>query len=251
MAFRTVPSFSFGYWDSLYKGLLAGETLNHDLRRMQASYLERNARRYELSRFVSLNKHNSDSAWLTDLKDPNKGFCDIVLPESLFDNDYPGHYNRRLTRVSLTVVYPNPDKFDNVKATLTLVANKVRIQTGSDSGYTENPVGSDPRFVYDYAAVPQKIATGNAQDDPGLFVTAIAGNIADQRYLPFENAGAISSWRLEMPHANNEVTLLSTVTDVVLHLYYTAIDGGADFQQAVMENNKREKRASISETHVS
>ena len=60
-------------------------------------------------------------------------------------------------------------------------------------------VGSDPRFVYNYAAVPQKIALGNAQDDPGLFITAIASNIADQRYLPFENAGAISSWHLEMP----------------------------------------------------
>jgi hypothetical protein len=225
----------FGYWDSLYKGLLAGETLNHDLRRMQASYLQRNARRYELSRYVSLNKLNSN--WVKDLKNSEKGFCDIDLTESLFDNDYPGHYNRRLTRVSVTVVYPDPDKFDNVKATLTLAANRVRIETDSGSGYAENPAGSDPRFVYDYAAVPQKIATGNAQDDPGLFVTAIAGNIADQRYLPFENAGAISSWRLEMHQANNEVDL-STVTDVVLHLYYTALDGGAEFQQAVIENNK-------------
>ena len=129
------------------------------------------------------------------------GACDFTLPESLFDNDYPGHYNRRLTRVSLTVVYPNPGKFDNVKATLTLVANQVRIKTDTSSGYAENPVGSDPRFIYNYAAVPQKIAMGNAQDDPGLFITAIASNIADQRYLPFENAGAISSWHLEMPQA--------------------------------------------------
>ena len=29
----------FGYWDSLHKGLLAGEALNHDLRRMESSYL--------------------------------------------------------------------------------------------------------------------------------------------------------------------------------------------------------------------
>ena len=50
----------FGYWDSLYKGLLAGETLNHDLRRMQASYLQQNARRYELSRYVSLGILNPD-----------------------------------------------------------------------------------------------------------------------------------------------------------------------------------------------
>jgi len=96
--------------------------------------------------------------------------------------------------------------------------------------------GPDPRFVYNYAAVPQKIALGNAQDDPGLFVTAIANNIVDQRYLPFENAGALSSWHLEMPAITNEVDL-STVGDVVLHLYYTALDGGRALQQAVQADN--------------
>jgi Tc toxin complex TcA C-terminal TcB-binding domain len=222
----------FGYWDSLHKGLLAGETLNHDLRRMQASYLQQNARRYELSRYVSLGVLNP--AYLQQLLETGK--CDFTLRESLFDNDYPGHYNRRLTRVSMTVVYPNPGKFDNVKATLTLVANQIRIKTGTGSGYAESPVGSDARFLYNYAAVPQKIAMGNAQDDPGLFITAIASNIADQRYLPFENAGAISSWHLEMPQSNNEVDL-STVGDIMLHLYYTALDGGAPLQQAVEAYN--------------
>lgn len=228
----------FGYWDSLHKGLLSGETLNHDLRRMQASYLQQNARRYELSRFVSLATLDATSPYLSCLEQLlATGTCDFSLPESLFDNDYPGHYNRRLTRVSMTVVYPNPGKFDNVKATLTLVANKVRIQTDNSSGYEESTPGSDPRFLYNYAAVPQKIAMGNAQDDPGLFVTAIAGNIADQRYLPFENAGAVSTWRLEMPQLNNEVDL-STVGDVVLHLHYTALDGGDDFRDVVQEFNK-------------
>jgi hypothetical protein len=222
----------FGYWDNLYKGLLSGETLNHDLRRMQSSYLQQNARRFELSRYVSLGI--LDPTALQNLL--VKGACDFTLPESLFDNDYPGHYNRRLTRVSLTVVYPSPGKFDNVKATLTLMANQVRVKTDTTSGYAETPVGSDPRFVYNYAAVPQKIAMGNAQDDPGLFITAIASNIADQRYLPFENAGAISTWHLEMPQITNEVDI-STVGDIMLHLYYTAIDGGAPLQQAAEANN--------------
>jgi hypothetical protein len=222
----------FGYWDSLYKGLLAGETLNHDLRRMEASYLRENSRRYELSRYVSLG-----------LLDPGafqqllvSGACDFKIPESLFDNDYPGHYNRRLTRVSVTVVYPGPGKFDNVKATLTLTANQVRTSTDTSPGYAETPAGSDPRFAYTYAAVPQKIALGNAQDDPGLFVTSISGNITDQRYVPFENAGAISSWHFEMPAATNEIDL-STIGDVVFHLYYTALDGGSAFQQAVENDN--------------
>ena len=222
----------FGYWDSLHKGLLSGETLNHDLRRMEASYFQQNARRYELSRFVSLGQ--LDPLALRQLL--VTGACDFDLPEALFDHDYPGHYNRRLVRVSVTVVYPNPGKFDNVKSTLTLVANKVRTSPDTSSGYAETPVGSDQRFVYDYAAVPQKIATGNAQDDPGLFIQAISSNITDQRYLPFENAGAVSSWHLELPEQYNEVDL-STVGDVVLHLYYTALNGGADMQQAVEQYN--------------
>jgi Tc toxin complex TcA C-terminal TcB-binding domain len=131
----------------------------------------------------------------------------------------------------VTVVYPSPGKFDNIKATLTLTANKVRVSTDTSAGYAENPPGSDARFVYNYAAVPQKVALGNAQDDPGLFLTAINNNLGDQRYLPFENAGAISSWHFEMQQKNNEINLAG-VTDVVLHLYYTALDGGGALQAA-------------------
>ena len=39
-----------------------------------------------------------------------------------------------------------------------------------------------------------------------------------------------------MPEATNEIDL-STVGDVVFHLYYTALDGGGAFQQAVESNN--------------
>lgn len=229
----TSSFIQFGYWDSLKKGLLAGETLNHDLRRMQASYLEQNARRFELSRFISLASLDPN-ALLTLLE---KGACDFELRESLFDGDYPGHYQRHLVRVSLTVVYPNPGKFDNVKGTLTLVKNSVRISTDLSSGYPRLTLpAQDPRFVDQYGAVPQKIVLGNAQDDPGLFENQIHYQITDSRYLPFEGAGAISSWHLELPAATNEIDL-TTVSDVVIHLYYTALDGGDTFKQAVQDDN--------------
>jgi hypothetical protein len=218
----------FGYWDSLHKGLLAGESLNHDLRRLQASYLEKNSRRFEISRYVSLALVNPNA--FTQLL--QNGVCDFDLFEALFDHDYPGHYNRHLVRVSVTVIYPNPGKFDNVKATLTLVSNKARISTDLAGGYAEAPPGADPRFAYDYAAVPQEIVLGNAQDDPGLFVTTLSSNLSDQRYLPFEGAGAVSSWHFELPAASNEIAV-DKVTDVILHLYYTALNGGNAFKQGV------------------
>ena len=223
----------FGYWDSLHKGLLAGETMNNDLRRMQSSYLDMNKRRFELSRFVSLAALDPDA--LRQLL--KAGACDFDIPESLFDEDYPGHYNRHLVRVSTTVVYPSPGKFDNVKATLKMTKNKVRISTTASSSADYAEVGpTDPRFFYNYGAVPQKIALGNAQDDPGLFQTALSSNLSDQRYLPFEGAGAISSWTLELPQASNEIDL-GGVSDIILHLYYTAQDGGDALKQIVEQFN--------------
>jgi len=109
----------------------------------------------------------------------------------------------------------------------------VRVKTDVAGGYAEAPPGNDKRFIYNYAAVPQKIVLGNGQDDPGLFLTAIGSNLGDQRYLPFEGAGAVSSWHFEMPAASNEIQL-NRVTDLILHVYYTALDGGDAFKQGVL-----------------
>jgi hypothetical protein len=228
----TTSSFvQFGYWDSLKNGLQAGESLVHDLRRMQASYLEQNTRRLEISRYVSLAALDPQ-ALLTLLE---HGACDFDLPESLFDGDYPGHYQRRIQRMSVTVVYPNPGPFDNVKATLTMKHNSVRISADLASAYRRQGA-ADSRFVDEFGAVPQKIVLGNGQDDPGLFLNAIIDNISDPRYLPFEGAGAISSWHLELPAATNEIDL-SRVADIMFHAHYTAIDGGDTFTQAVQADN--------------
>jgi hypothetical protein len=41
----------------------------------------------------------------------------------------------------------------------------------------------------------QSVVTSSAQQYSGLFET----NLRDERSLPFENAGVISTWRLELP----------------------------------------------------
>ena len=38
----------FGYWDSLKKGLLCGEKLSLDLKRMDSSFLDKNRREFEI-----------------------------------------------------------------------------------------------------------------------------------------------------------------------------------------------------------
>ena len=56
-------------------------------------------------------------------------------------------------------------------------------------------------------------------------------NFRDERYLPFEYQGAVSRWRIELPPENNYFDL-DTVTDVVLHLNYTAREGGEALREA-------------------
>jgi hypothetical protein len=50
------------------------------------------------------------------------------------------------------------------------------------------------RFV-DYTGSVQSIVTSGASNDSGLFET----NLRDERFLPFEGAGAVSTWQLDLP----------------------------------------------------
>ena len=88
------------------------------------------------------------------------------------------------------------------------------------TGYTED-TGNDERFVYNIGAI-QSIATSNAQNDGGVFEL----NFKDERYLPFEGTGAISSWRLELPAELRQFDY-NTIGDVILHIKYTAREGGS------------------------
>lgn len=84
----------FGYWDSLKKGLLSGEKLQYDLRRLETAYLEQNRREFELTKHISLLL--LDPLALVKLRET--GRCFFRLPEEIFDLDYPGHYFRRINR---------------------------------------------------------------------------------------------------------------------------------------------------------
>jgi hypothetical protein len=209
----------FGYWDSAHQGLMAGEQLHLALRQLERAYQDQQKRDYELTKQISLAL--LDPLALVLLKE--WGVCEIELPEALFDADYPGHYMRRLKTVAITipcVVGP----YTSINGTLTLLSNKTRISSNAIAAYPEGD--DDRRFVYNFAAV-QSIATSHAQNDTGLFEL----NFRDERYLPFEGAGAISRWRLELPRDTNALER-DTITDVILRLQYTARDGGAPLQQA-------------------
>ena len=209
----------FGYWDSLRRGLTAGEKLHYDLRRMESAYFTQNDRELEIVKHLSLLQ--LDPYALVELR--QTGTCLINLPEILYDLDNPGHYMRRLKTIGLTVpcvVGP----YTSVSATLALLANQIRTSTDLAAGYART--GSDPRFVDDPGG-SSKIVTSGGQNDSGLFEL----RFDDERYLPFEAAGAISNWRLTLNNVYPQFDY-ATITDVIMHLRYTARDGGSSLAGA-------------------
>jgi hypothetical protein len=217
----------FGYWDSLKKGLLAGERLQLDLRRMEADYVERNRREHELTKHVSV--LSLDPSALIRLRETGK--CEISIPEALFDLECPGHYFRRLKSVSLTIPCVT-GPYTGVHCTLTLIKSTVRTSVSISTGYaSDQTAGPDSRFTDRQSAV-QSVVTSSGQNDSGMFET----NLRDERYLPFEGAGAISTWRIELPSPEELPPFdYDTITDVLLHLRYTARSGGEALKKAASE----------------
>ena len=215
LGLTTSNFIQFGAWDSQRKGLLSGERLYLQLKQMERAYMTGNRREYELTKHYSL-VQNDPQALIT-LK--AKGQCEIDLPEALFDADYPGHFMRRVKNVSLTVpAVVGP--YSNVNCTLTLLRDKTRVKSSLGDGYAERDGEEDDRFMTNWARM-QAIATSRGQNDSGMFEL----NFRDERYLPFEGAGAASRWRIELDPDSNSLDL-KELPDVILHIHYTAREGG-------------------------
>jgi hypothetical protein len=204
----------FNYWDGGRRGLLSGEALYLDVKRMEMAYHENNKRELELTKHVSLRQ--LDPVALLALK--ATGSCQVTIPEWLYDLDGPGHYMRRIKGVALSVpsvVGP----YTSVNCTLSLLKSSLRKSPlPKDGQYTRQGV-EDDRFV-DYTGAVQSIVTSGASNDSGMFET----NLRDERFLPFEGAGAESTWKLDLPKDYRAFDY-DTISDVILHIRYTARQG--------------------------
>ena len=218
----------FGYLAGK-EGLLAGEKLYLDIKRMEMAYHEQNQREYELTKHVSLLQINP----LAFIQLRMTGSCTVQLPEELFDMDGPGHYFRRIKTVAISIPCVT-GPYSSVNCTLTLVKSTVR-KTPAIADQYPRADAEDSRFS-DYFGSLQSIVTSSAQNDSGLFET----NLRDERYLPFENSGVISEWTLQLPAdpSKGEPAQFdyNTISDVILHMRYTARQGGELLRSGAIEN---------------
>lgn len=209
-----VDFVKFNYRDGGRKGLLAGEALHLDVKRMELAYLDNNRREFEITRNVSLRQ--LDPMALIMLR--ATGSCDVSLPEWSFDLDCPGQYMRRIRSVSLSLPAITGPQV-GVHCMLSLLRSSVRVSPApKDNSYARQGLDDD-RFA-NYFGVIQSVVTSTGTNDSGMF----EANLRDERLLPFEGSGIESTWRIELPGSHRAFDY-STIADAVLQIRYTARPG--------------------------
>lgn len=209
-------SLSASYWDASRAGLRAGERLLIDLQRLERRFIETNYRSLEVDQSFSLLQ--LDPAALVELR--QTGRCEFQIPELAMDLVYPGHFRRRIRSVRLTIpCITGP--YTNVSATLRMLDNSVR----------REPQLGDDQIVTVPLPRTTAIATSTAQNDGGVFEMSFR----DERYMPFEGAGAVSRWQLELP-ANFRQFDYQTINDVIMSIAYTSLEDGV-LRQTVEQLN--------------
>ncbi|MGF6315409.1 neuraminidase-like domain-containing protein [Pseudomonas frederiksbergensis] len=228
----TQTFFQHQTWNSTYRGLGPGERMKLGLVKMKNAYLLGNERELEIRKTVSLRQLHAkekiedksapsiNNPWDDTLAADNTsikgikstlvdtGSCEFELMESLFENDYPGHRLRRIKSISISlpaVLGP----YEDIRATLTQTSTEV-VMPGTD------------KTVMKGLRANQQIALSTGIDDNGLFTLSFQ----DERYLPFEYTGAISKWKLSFPNHAAQKAMLESLTDIIVHVCYTARAGG-------------------------
>ena len=163
----------FGYLAGK-EGLLAGEKLYLDIKRMEMAYHELNRREYELTKHVSLLQVNP----LALLQFTRRtGRCTVSLPEEVFDMDGPGHYFRRIKAVGVSIPCVT-GPYASVNCTLTLLKSS---DPQEFVRWRRTAIARDGRrrqpLLATTSAVCSPSSQAPAQSDSGLFET----NLRDER----------------------------------------------------------------------
>lgn len=215
-------------WLDNYHGLTAGEALKLQVLRMETTYLRRHERRLELTKTVSL-QQLLGAHWDAELEQlRERGELNFELRSADFDRDYPGHYLRQLVRVSVSIpAVLGP--YQDIKAVLSqsYSATVIKADRLAMDYFYDGEQQSPPSTIVLNRRPSQSIGLSGGLDDHGLFNL----EFGDERYYPFEGTGAVSHWNLRFPRHESiaQKQVLDSLTDIIVHIRYLAVDGGPQF----------------------
>lgn len=178
-------------WDSLHKGLLAGETLKLAVARMHDSYMSNNERRLEIEKVFSL-KDIANDKWPSFISGTSGE--DTALAFDITESDLSKSSNQILKIKSVSVSIPAVlGPYQTFDATLTITTSN------NNNGNTDTN--------------KESIVISKGIDDMGIFPM----DMNDGRYLPFEGRGAISSWEFKVDKG-----IAAKISDIIFTMRFTA-----------------------------
>lgn len=224
-------------WDDLHEGLLAGEGLQLAIRQMEKAYLDESCREYELTKHISLRL----SCPVAFLALRSTGYCEIELPEWLFDLDYPGHYMRRIKNVTLSIPCVL-GTYTGLHCRLTLLSSTTRVdpRLGASAMLRRSLRLRDRRTVLLLRSAAKRLraAARRPTDRPRLRrdrgdrhlqrrqrLRPVRAELP-RRALPALRVRGRGQPLEDQTAARDELLRLRLARDVVMHLNHTAREGG-------------------------
>ncbi|KAF4633403.1 hypothetical protein G7Y89_g4722 [Cudoniella acicularis] len=221
------PLVAQDFWDDARSGLLCAEKLSMSLRAMDLEYLDKSFHDFEIAKHFSLRQ----IAPLALLKLRSLGEAKFSLSEMHYDFDFPGHFYRKIKSVSVSILC-NIGPYSSLNCVLSLEDSSYRISDIVDPKY-ESQGESDARFIT-LTSQSKRIAISSGQQDTGVFQL----DFNDEKYMPFEGAGAASKWNLNFPAFDMQQIDFASISDVVVHVHYTSRDGGDRLKTAAQTSVK-------------
>jgi peptidoglycan hydrolase-like protein with peptidoglycan-binding domain len=197
------------YWQPLTappggdaRGLTGAERLAEDLSKLDQYAFSSDSRRLNVTQTLSL----AALAPVEFLDFRATGQISFTTPTALFDRDFPGHYQRLIRQVRLSVVALVPPA-RGIRATLASYGIS-RVTTAASGMFSEVLLRRDPSVV----------ALTSPVDATGVFTA----DLQPDMLLPFEGSGVDTTWELTLPRAANPFDF-RTISDVLLTIDYTAL----------------------------
>lgn len=196
------------------RGLTGSARLLRDIDQLDGYVVSKTERRLQLTRMISLSAFAPGE--FQRLKETGEMWFETR--ESDFDQEFPGHYFRRVHRVRVSVLALVPTA-RGIRATLRNVGPS-RVVVPGVSGFETRtlPPSHD------------EVALTAPQNATGLFDL----DAQPELRLPFEGVGVDTLWHFELPKPSNFMDYDSLV-DVIVTIEYTALSS-ADYRAELLQN---------------
>ncbi|MDO7877731.1 hypothetical protein Q5H93_23545 [Hymenobacter sp. ASUV-10] len=206
------------------KGLTGSIRLLQDLTRLDQYAFETNRRKLQLTKTVSLAQDFPTEF----VRFRETGVLPFAIPQTRFDQDFPGHYLRIIRRVRTSVIALVPPT-DGIKAKL------------STAGNSRVVVGGTPFQTLTLPRPAESVSLTSPINATGLFELEQQAN---ELLYPFEGTGVDVPWVFSLQPAANGNLDFTTIADVLITLEYTALES-YDYGQQVVKGMEAERQQMV------